>query len=175
MLMIFLKCLKGYGNMKTNKQIYMKRYKKQYKELYPWKIKLSDIKQRCINVNNTRYKNYGGRGIKCFITAKELKELWFRDKAYKMKKPSIDRENNNGHYCFDNCRFIEMRENSSKDKGKIILQFDLEHNFLNSFISTLEAERQTGHSHKVIGRVALGKRNNAYGFIWEYKKGLNND
>ena len=41
----------------------------------------------------------------------DFKTLWFRDKAYSMECPSIDRIDNNGHYSIDNCRYIEMAEN----------------------------------------------------------------
>lgn len=37
--------------------------------------------------------------------------LWFRDKAYKMVKPSIDRKDANKNYTIDNCRYIELKEN----------------------------------------------------------------
>ncbi len=47
--------------------------------------------------------------------------LYYRDGADKMKKPSIDRIDNNGDYTYENCRFIEMAENSRKaHKGKIV-------------------------------------------------------
>lgn len=85
----------------------------------PWFMTLSRIRTRCLNksASNYRiYKNYGGRGIKCLITADELKRLWFRDKAYKMKRPSIDRIDNDGHYTFDNCQYLELSENSIKKR-----------------------------------------------------------
>lgn len=49
------------------------------------------------------------------MTVKDFKFLWFRDKAYLMEKPSIDRKNNNGNYTLKNCQFIELRKNRSKD------------------------------------------------------------
>jgi len=150
-----------------------KKYKQQTKKNAPWRITFSDIKQRCNNPNNTRHDEYGGRGIKCLITKEELKDLWFRDKAWRLTKASIDRIDNNGNYTYDNCQFIEMIENSTKDKCKVILQYDLDSNLIKEFPSTIETERQTGFSHKVIGRVALGQRKTAYGYIWKYKENNN--
>ncbi len=37
--------------------------------------------------------------------------LWIRDKAGKMKRPSIDRINSGGNYTLNNCRFIELSAN----------------------------------------------------------------
>jgi hypothetical protein len=88
-----------------------RKYYKKYKEKYPWKITLKNIKYRCTNPKDINYKNYGGRGIKCEITEDELKFLWFRDKAYDLDRPSIDRKENNGHYKLSNCRYIELRDN----------------------------------------------------------------
>jgi hypothetical protein len=79
-----------------NASIAMKRVYKQINN-DPYKYILKSIKFRCENPNCERYKNYGGRGIKCLITKEEIKELWYRDKAYEMKKPSIDRIENNGN------------------------------------------------------------------------------
>ena len=79
----------------------------------PWKHILQGIKQRCNNPKATGYQNYGGRGIKCLITEKEIKDLWYRDRAYLMNKPSIDRIDNDSSYYWRNCRFIELSKNIS--------------------------------------------------------------
>lgn len=60
------------------------------------------------------YPYYGGKGIECNLTGLEIRKIWFRDKAYKLKHPSIDRINSGGNYDISNCRFIEMAENASR-------------------------------------------------------------
>lgn len=80
----------------------------------PWMQTLDRIKSRCNNSNVPNFKWYGGRGIKCLITSEELKELWFRDKAYLMEQPSIDRINNDGNYTFENCQYLELVDNLKK-------------------------------------------------------------
>ena len=55
-------------------------------------------------------------GIKNKITTQELKQLWFRDKAWLLKRPSIDRKDSQKSYTFANCRFIELLENLKRPK-----------------------------------------------------------
>jgi len=83
---------------------------------YPWYRVYDNARQRCTNPKTRSYKNYGGRGIKFFMTRKEIKKLWFRDKAYLLKVPSIDREDNDGNYEYSNCQFIELDINRVKDR-----------------------------------------------------------
>lgn len=142
----------------------LRKQKDDYHKKYPWKRVLDGIKQRCNDLNNFRY---GGRAIKCKISEKELEFLWYRDKAYLMEKPSIDRKNNDGNYTLKNCRFIEKSLNSKKDKYKSILQFDLNENFIKEFSSVKEASKQTLSTN--ISAVLKGKRKTAKGFIWRYK------
>jgi len=98
---------------KLNKKRVLINQKKRFLK-FPYLLTLKAIKERCNNKKDKDYPRYGGRGIKCLINTRELKGLWFRDKAYDMKKPSIDRINNDGHYEFDNCRYIEHSDNSKK-------------------------------------------------------------
>ena len=72
------------------------------------------IRQRCTNENLKCYKAYGGRRIGFLITIEDIIRLWYRDKAWLLKCASIDRKDNNGHYVYSNCRFIEMIENTAK-------------------------------------------------------------
>jgi len=106
-----ISCDKAYKR-KNSKKIYENNAR--YVANNPWIKTLSHIIARCSNKKHYGYKYYGGRGIKCLITLEELKQLWFRDKAYEMKKPSIDRIDSKGNYTFSNCRYMELSENISK-------------------------------------------------------------
>ena len=102
---------------KPRKRLTKSQRKEKVKAYYkknPWLRPRNGARARCNNVNGEAYKYYGGRGIKCFLTIEETKEMWFRDKAYKMKRATIDRIDNNGHYCFENCQFLECSDNSKK-------------------------------------------------------------
>ncbi len=88
----------------------------KYKPL-PWAAVYYAIKGRCERKSQSSYKDYGAKGIKCLITKDEVKYLWFRDNAMKLKKPSIDRIDRKGHYEILNCRFIEMSENVRRVNG----------------------------------------------------------
>lgn len=96
-----------------NKQRYLKNGS-EYMKKNPWIHRYSNAKNRCINPKYKSYPRYGGKGIKFLITMDELKYIWSRDKASLMRKPSLDRINNDGDYAIENCRFIELSENCTK-------------------------------------------------------------
>lgn len=78
----------------------------------PWVRAFNNIKGRCENPEtNLQYCYYGGRGIKCRITVAQLKLAFYRDRAFLMKQPSVDRINSKGHYTPKNTRWIEFAEN----------------------------------------------------------------
>lgn len=96
-----------------NKDKILKSQKRR-KMLNPWVSHLENMSQRCNNPNCPDYKWYGGRGIRCLLKLKDVHYLWFRDKAYLMKNPSVDRIDNNKNYSLTNCKFIEILQNIKK-------------------------------------------------------------
>lgn len=74
---------------------------KKHNRKYPWRKHLRYAKAR------SRLK-----GWCCEITNEEIKEIWDRDKAHLLERPSIDRIDNDKHYTLDNIRFIEVTENA---------------------------------------------------------------
>ena len=99
---------------KNNKSyaVYIKEYSKKYKKKYsknnPWYTHYRHARSRCLY----EYGKYKKKGIKFLMTINEFKYLWFRDKAYLMEKPSIDRIDSTGNYELKNCRYLEFLENS---------------------------------------------------------------
>lgn len=150
------------------------KYEKARLILFPWKRFLKLIKQRCNDSNHSAYKYYGGKGIKYSITYEELKFLWFRDKAYNMYKPSIDRKDNDGNYELDNCQFIELSINSAKRNMeniiRSIVQYDLNNNFIKEYSSLTLASINLNIDCSCITKCAKNKRKTAGGYIWKYKE-----
>ena len=84
-----------------------------WKKRNPWMVSYAGAMTRCNNKNAPQYRTYGGRGVECRLTVEQVKELWERDNAANMKRPSIDRIDSSGHYEKGNCRFIEQALNAS--------------------------------------------------------------
>jgi len=48
------------------------------------------------------------------MTMQDFEHLWFRDNAFMMDRPSIDRRDSTEHYELNNCRFLELSTNSRR-------------------------------------------------------------
>jgi hypothetical protein len=138
---IYWKCLCDCGNIKIingknlrsdhtkscgclNMEISTKHGFKNTKLYNIW----SHIKQRCNDKNTLYYKHYGGRGIKYdpkweqFINFK--KDMYFKyiyaKKKYGEFCLSIEREDVNGNYCFNNCIFIPLFDQAKNRRKKVV-------------------------------------------------------
>lgn len=67
--------------------------------------------QRCEYPKNRAYEHYSSRGIKFKLTVVEIAKVWFRDKAYMLDQPEMDRIDPMGHYEIGNIQFITKAEN----------------------------------------------------------------
>jgi len=140
---------------------------RKYRREYPWLSHLYSARQRCNDKNHISYKRYGGKGIKCFLTPYFIYYLWERDKAYKLKKPSLDRRNSKKDYTIDNCKFIELSENSIKESRKACACFK-NGKKVKSFKSLSEAGRCYKTSMGNIWTCCNNKNRTLRGLKWKY-------
>lgn len=79
-----------------------------YRARKPWVEHICWAKRR-VTSDDPRWKSH--HGVPHTLTVDEGEELWLRDDAANMKRPSLDRIDPKKGYTKDNCRFMEWLEN----------------------------------------------------------------
>ncbi len=74
----------------------------------------ASMKGRCLNPKNPKYPRYGGRGIQVCPSWVTSFETFYADMGPKPSpQHSLDRIDNDGHYCASNCRWAEPATQSN--------------------------------------------------------------
>lgn len=74
------------------------------------------LKARCLNPKNKDYKRYGARGISICERWNYFK-FFLEDMGIRPDGLQIDRIDNNGNYCKENCRWVTAKENSANRRS----------------------------------------------------------
>ena len=94
-----------------------------YEKLYKIRIQIID---RCYNPKNKRYKDYGGRGITvCDEWRNDYTSFkqWAIESGYQ-DGLTIDREDNNGNYEPNNCRWVSNKVQSNNMRRNRLIEFN---------------------------------------------------
>lgn len=79
--------------------------------------------QRCTNPNNKSYKNYGSRGI--HVCEAWLKfENFLQDMGKHPKGMTLDRVDNDGNYCKENCRWTTYKQQNRNYRRNILIKIN---------------------------------------------------
>ena len=82
----------------------------------------AEMKRRCLNKNDTGYKDYGGRGIT--VCKEWLKfENFYDDMREMPKNKTLDRIDNNGDYFKKNCKWSTPKEQANNRRNSHFLTY----------------------------------------------------
>ena len=138
-----------------NRNKYKRKNLSKHRLYHSW----FQMKQRCDKPHNPFYNRYGGRGISYDPRWSSFEK--FLDDMESSWKPntSLDREDNDGNYCKENCRWADPVTQSNNRRNRR----EFEHN--GNSMTLTEWSGEVG-----ISRSTLSQR--YYGMGWSVEKTL---
>lgn len=119
-------CLKKENSIRhvtnLNKTLHTKHGKSNHRLYDCWR----GITQRILNPNDKDYPNYGGRGINIDNRWLPPADIGFENFLKDMENSyiegfTLDRLNNNGNYCKENCKWVVIQEQSYNRRNNLPL------------------------------------------------------
>ena len=97
------------------------------------------IKRRCYKSSDNGFKYYGSRGISmCSEWKTDFRNFlkWATENGYR-KGLSIERIDNNGNYCPENCKWIPRSEQSKNRRGVVYTEYKGQRKITSDWLRTL--------------------------------------
>lgn len=111
------------------------------------------MKERCYNPETEYWHHYGGRGITVCQRWLEGFQYFYEDMGDRPDGYQLDRIDNNGPYCKENCRWVSSRENCSNTRRNVKFKYDGELLTISEIarrsgihLETLRSRLKAGHS-----------------------------
>ena len=114
--------------------------------------------QRCYNPKDNDYKNYGGRGIRVCERWHKF-ENFFADMGNPPEGMTLDRKDNDGDYCLENCRWATREEQNNNTRKNVWYEHNGERKTIAQWARSMCIKVST-----------LGMRLNKYG--WSVERAL---
>jgi len=122
---------------------FFKHGKSRTRLFYIW----ASMRERCRNPNNSRYENYGGKGVKVCDEWSEYKpfEEWALNNGYR-EDLTIDRIDVDGDYCPANCRWADAKTQQRNKTTNHYVEIDGETKTLAEWCEIYGADYNVVHS-----------------------------
>lgn len=103
-----------------------------------------DMRQRCSNPNRKEYARYGGRGITVCEGWDKYEEFraWAMESGYS-DNLTLERVNNNGPYCPENCRWATRKEQANNRVTNRLLTMNGETHTMTEWAEVTGISRET--------------------------------
>lgn len=98
------------------------------------------MRYRCLDPNCERYKNYGGRGIKICDRWADFKNFLADMGAKPFPHYSLERVDNDGNYCPENCKWIPYSEQTKNRTNSHWIEFSGERMILSDWARRFEID-----------------------------------
>lgn len=103
----------------------------------------SSMKARCCLPANHAYHWYGGRGIRVCDRWMNSFEAFLEDMGRRPDGLTLDRENVNGDYCKENCRWATPKNQARNTRSNRVIEIDGESRCLAEWCEYMGISRQT--------------------------------
>ena len=121
--------------------------------------------RRCDDLSNP---HYGGKGIRYSKEWVNFETFYQDMKTTWVVGHELDRRDSSLGYNKENCQWISQATNRAKEHTKQVIQFNLEGEEVNTYISVAIAANATGLDRQGIARCARGERIKHGGYLWAY-------